>query len=283
MYDIVSGTSHHEVAHRWWYGWFARHYMPAPAGTREGLNPTTMYYDPKEDYNHKIDATMGLGTAWYALPQAPDLARALYEAAVVQEAWRDASKPIKINVARVRRNTLGMLVARELGDHLVADRLEAALAPVLEPREFGEDEFGWFLHLGEKWPRGQLNSLLIINDLITKGGEWRAAFDDAEHAKRFYEPTVVGVDFPTLGIEEAANTAGVLTVATYVGTASAAGSPTEFKIINVPTRQPTVVCDGAEHHDWSLGNDGVLAIRSDVAAHRFEIRTGELGESEAKL
>ena len=93
----------------------------------------------------------------------------MYEAAVEQEGWRDETRSIKPSMSRVRRNVLGMVVARELGDELVADRLEAALQPLIEPKCFGDEEFGWFLHLNEPWPRGQINSLLIVNDLISEG------------------------------------------------------------------------------------------------------------------
>lgn len=56
----------------------------------------------------------------------------------------------------------------------VAQRLEEAMQDVLEPRFFGEggDEFGYFFHLGEEWPRGQLNSLMMCNDLLTSAGDW---------------------------------------------------------------------------------------------------------------
>ena len=83
-----------------------------------------------------------------------------------------------------------MLCARELGDNLVVQRLEEAMQDVLEPRFFGgkdsvsedgeddESEFGYFFHLGEEWPRGQLNSLMMCNDLLTAPGDWLRVFQN---------------------------------------------------------------------------------------------------------
>ena len=78
-----------------------------------------------------------------------------------------------------------MLCGRELGDNLVVQRLEDALQDVLEPRFFGDgssegdaSEFGYFFHLGEEWPRGQLNSLMMCNDLLTTPGDWLRVFQN---------------------------------------------------------------------------------------------------------
>ena len=96
------------------------------------------------------------------------------------------SKPIaSIEPGSVRWAVLGMLCGRELGDNLVVQRLEDALQDVLEPRFFGDgssegdaSEFGYFFHLGEEWPRGQLNSLMMCNDLLTTPGDWLRVFQN---------------------------------------------------------------------------------------------------------
>lgn len=292
MYDMLTGTSHHDVAKEWWR-YHARNYMPRDAAGK--VVGATMYYDPVLDHNHISDAIMGLGAAWYALPQAPELAREMYEAAVEQAGWRDPETDVGMTVARARMYTLGLVVARELNDHVVADRLRDTIDRVMEPRLFGADEaeFGWFMHLDEPWPRGQINSLLICDDIMTSTGpgmvcappRWSTIFTDASFAARSTEPTVEAVEFPDLGISEAYNDAatGTLVVATYVGARSAVGRPTSFRVTQVPTRSPEVLCDGTPYHNWDQAPDGVLTIRFGIANHRFVITTGAGSSDRASL
>jgi len=303
-------TAHHKVAMKWFHEYHSKNYMLRDKTGK--LVAATMYYDPVLDYNHALDAKMGLGVAWYTLPQSPELARAMYDAAVDSFGWRDVSKPIAtIEPASVRWAVLGMLCARELGDNLIAQRLEEAMQDVLEPRFFGgkdsvsedgEDdasEFGYFFHLGEEWPRGQLNSLMMCNDLLTAPGDWLRVFQNgnaegAENSQdaRFSQPTVEGIAFPAFGVCQARNDGDVLTVETYVGTAAAANRVTEFRVTNIAAgHTPTVVCDGVVHTDWTVvtamqsgdgGGDGgggggggsTLCIKTTIAPHLFTIQTG---------
>merc|ERR1712151_1160330 len=127
---------------------------------------------------------------------------------------------------------------------------------------FGEEEleFGWFMHLDEQWPRGQINSLLICDDIMSSSSpgtvgmqpRWSTGFNDPTFKARSWQPTVEAVEFPDLGIAEAYNDSatGTLVIATYVGTRSAAGRATSFRIVQVPTRSPEVLCDGIPHSDW---------------------------------
>ncbi len=62
MYDSISGAATHEVASRWFTEYHAKHFMPR--GPNGQVNGATMYFDPVEDHNHIIDASMGLGVAW---------------------------------------------------------------------------------------------------------------------------------------------------------------------------------------------------------------------------
>jgi hypothetical protein len=113
------------------------------------------------------------------------------------------------------------------------------------------------------------------------------------------------VDFPDLGIAQAANEGDVLTVETYAGTTAAAGQPTHFRIVNLPSTgggdsdgggggggggggrgrgrdthggsnySPVVVCDGQVHSAWSMDTAaGALTIYTTFAAHLFTVQTG---------
>jgi len=276
---------HHRVAMKWFHEYHAKNYMLRDKAGK--LIAATMYYDPVLDYNHALDAKMGLGVAWYTLPQSPELARAMYDAAVESFGWRDVSKPIPaVDPGSFRWAVLGMLCARELGDNLVAQRLEEAMQDVLEPRFFGEggDEFGYFFHLGEEWPRGQLNSLMMCNDLLTSAGDWLRVFqtgnaDGEENSQdaRFSQPTVEGIDFPHFGVCRARNDGDVLTVETYVGNSKRADEPTEFRVTKISAgSSATIVCDGEVHTDWMQDADDVatLWIKTTIAPHLFIVQTG---------
>ena len=53
------------------------------------------------------------------------------------------------------------------GDELVASRLRTAIDPLVEGKEFGDGEFGFFSHLGEEWPRGQSSALHICTEVMS--------------------------------------------------------------------------------------------------------------------
>ena len=178
----------------------------------------------------------------------------------------------------IRNGILALMLAKELGRDRLAAQLAAALAPMTEPRRFGEaeSEFGWYFHLGEEWPRGQLNSLMVTADLIAEGS-WEQAFQPHGTTDRFEEPTVVGVDFPTLGIAQAYNDPGrgVLVVETYCGDRARYGQPTTFRVANIDAPSVTVVRDGTAFGGWTQDPaSGDITILSDLASHIFEISTG---------
>lgn len=68
-------SNHHRVAMKWFHEYHSKNYMLRDNTGK--LVAATMYYDPVLDYNHALDAKMGLGVAWYTLPQSPELARAM--------------------------------------------------------------------------------------------------------------------------------------------------------------------------------------------------------------
>ena len=153
------------------------------------------------------------------------------------------------------------------------DLLLAAFADAkLEPTWSGA-EFTWGFGLKEPHPRGQMNATMMVAEAGSEGA-WSRIFNEP-NLKKFEQPTVVGVDFPTVGISEAAydETTRTLRIATDVGDPGAAGRQTAFRIEKPGDAQRArVVCDGSEFPNcWSLPN-GDLQIVTDVKAHRFEIR-----------
>ena len=103
-------------------------------------------------------------------------------------------------------------------------------------------------------------------------GAWARLFSEPNMAK-FHEPTLEGVDFPTLGVARAWNdpAAGVLTVGTYAADSARRGHATSFRLTRIPTDLVQVRCDDAEHHRWRVSGAGEITVDTDIGLHRFAI------------
>ena len=79
---------------------------------------------------------------------------------------------------RVRANTTGLVMAKELGDDAAYERLSAAAEREYEPKFFGEhqEQFGWFFNNKEGFPRGQGSAMLMAAE-IAGPGDWTRAFE----------------------------------------------------------------------------------------------------------
>ena len=90
--------------------------------------------------------------------------------------------------------------------------------------------------------------------------------------EKFVEPTVYGVDFPSVCLSQAWYDADQrrLVVATDAGVPAAAGQPTSFRVANVDTERCVVTVDGQLSNDWRVV-DGDLEIATTVGEHTFLI------------
>ncbi len=91
------------------------------------------------------------------------------------------------------------------------------------------------------------------------------------------EPTVEGVEFPTIGLSQAWNDLehGMLQLRTYVASVSERGRQTHFKVTRIPDIDSLFVrCDGEEFRGWSRVDDQSIDIHTNVEAHTFQIFTG---------
>ena len=82
-------------------------------------------------------------------------------------------------------------------------RLRAAAEREYEPKVFGEhqEQFGWFFHNKEGYPRGQGSAMLMAAE-IAGPGDWTRAFE-ARYQDKYTAPTVEGIEFPALGVSQA--------------------------------------------------------------------------------
>ena len=164
-------------------------------------------------------------------------------------------------------------------------RLSAAAERYSEPKWFGEgmDKFGWWFNNGEPWPRGQASAQMMISEITE--GNWVDAFK-VKHLDKYTAPTVEGIDFPSLGIDQAWNDkeSGVLHVGTYPADRNRLGEETSWRVTGLPNaRDVFILADGAPYHNIEVINDNSILIRSDVNYHHLQIFTGYHGHKNAKV
>jgi hypothetical protein len=114
-------------------------------------------------------------------------------------------------------------------------------------------------------------------------GSWGRVFTHP-NLDKFHQPTVVGVDFPSLGISQAWNDieAGALWVETYAA-ASARGARTTWQVTQLPdAASASVQCDGSDYPAWRVVEPGTIELDTDISEHRFRIATGYRGDAPAR-
>ena len=130
-----------------------------------------------------------------------------------------------------------LLMARELGDTALADKLKAAAERESDPRFFGtqNEMFGWWTSFPtEGYPRGQGSATLMVSE-IGRPGDWIRSLQ-TPFLDKFTAPTVEGVNFPSMGLFQAWNdpASGSLSVGTYAASPDKRGAATSFNVINLP-------------------------------------------------
>ena len=283
MTDLTVGSSTHGIYHEWLESTFKKRFLKFDS--RGNLKSVGLYHDPLLDRTHSGPRAGGLAPAFYVLPQNREMAELLYRNAVSSLGWDRRWLPVFGLKSFPRLFTIGLLLAREFGDETTEKRLLRKLASFENGRYFNggdraegqdQDEFGYFFKFGEAYPRGQESALLMLGDLVDSEGGWYDAFNDSDDDK-FSAPTVVGVDYPRLGLSRAENneTQATLEVETYVATRSEAGAQTRFRVAQLPdAASVSVMRDGSPYEGWTrLGPDSI-EIETDIAESRFTISTG---------
>ncbi len=272
--DQLGVTGAHGVFENWIE--FARdNYMGI--NDRNELEWATSYYDPIENFKVNGGAGSGVLTAFYLLPQSPEIATLIYDSAANASGWRDPRQ-------QIGPSATGLAIAKSLGDHTVVARLSAAAERASEPRFFGDDneKFGWWFNLGEPWPRGQGTAQMMISEVAE--GSWSDAFR-VKHLDKYQAPTLEGVDFPSLGVDQAWNdkASGTLHIGTYAGDRAQLGRETSWRITNLPDASDVVVLrDGASYGNVEILDSNTVLVHTDINTHRYQIYTGYHGQSLAQ-
>ena len=269
LHDITYGTDLHRAFHRWWE--YARvHYIVQRDGRMIG--PVSMYYDPIIDCHHntELQGPTKLAIAPGLLPQCPDETRIIFDSAVDDMGWSKPDAP-GAPPDNPRPVLSGIFFAREYGDGALHAKLKAHSEAHHEPAWDEEwAEFTWGFGLGEPHPRGQTNAAAAMAEATTEGAWWRL-FNEP-NLRKFIDPTVHGVDFPTVCLSQAYYDVDrrSLIVATDAGVQAAAGKSTSFRVTNIDPGRCTVIADGEEFDNWRAV-DGDLEITTTVGEHTFRI------------
>ncbi|GIS51087.1 MAG: hypothetical protein Ct9H90mP25_5210 [Gammaproteobacteria bacterium] len=96
--------------------------------------------------------------------------------------------------------------------------------------------------------RTSFSSMMISE--ITEGN-WVDAFK-VKHLDKYAAPTVEGIDFPSLGIDQAWNDkeSGVLHVGTYAADRNRVGAETSWRVTGLPNaRDVFILADGAPYQN----------------------------------
>ena len=270
LHDILYHSDTHRVFHSWWE-YARREYLPLLAG-REG-DTLTQYYDPLINHHQLTGLGGGLGLALAVTPQKPEAGRLLFEAAAEALGWRsldpvqESSRELTTLEPSPRNTLYGLALAREYGDHAVYAKLKAHAEAHYEPNWNPETgEFTWGFGLNEPHPRGQLNASMMICEAGNEGAWWRLF--NQPNLRKFTDPTVYGVDFPTVCLSQAwyDTERRTLVVSTDSGIPGAVGQPTSFRVRHVDTQRCKVIIDGQLSRNWRVVDDE-LEIDTTVGEH----------------
>jgi len=284
MYDNVFDKDSHSAYKSWLDYTKDKYYGFDKKGT---LQWVTMYYDALKKHHHKIQPAHALAIAFYAKPQAPEFAELLYREGVRFLKWDNPAEPISNQIGLADRMlALGLSVSKEFDDQITHERLRKFAEENFEPRYFGlnDSQFGFWFNLGENWPRGQLSALAMCAE-VCEGGAWEKLFKEPNLTK-YYSPTIHNVDFPAVGVRQAwhDDDNGTLTFKIIDGNKTKSNQSTEICISNVPDPEEIqIICDGSIFNNFLIEPNGNVLIKTDVAAHSFQVKTGYFLPEEEKI
>ena len=141
---------------------------------------TTLYYDPQLDVHHRLPTAVNNTTAFYAAPQVPDDARALWDAACLSAGF---TGELQVPIPAGRAYGSSLLLAREWGDTEMETRLADAIEASYEPTwDHERGEFTWGLGLDEEHPPDPVDLVVVATsidqlaptDPSMGGTEWTA-------------------------------------------------------------------------------------------------------------
>lgn len=286
LYDKVFDGSSHWVYDRW-VEYAKKHFVKRNG--RGDIESFAFYYDPIEQIPYTMPEKLaGYGTLaplFYLYPQAQEFGRELYESGVSQLGWNKQKGNFVQVIDDPRWLSLVLMLARELGDLTTERRLSAVAEQQYGENFFGDDpdRFAWQFGVPEPYPRGQLNGLMILSEIGDRGA-WTNVYRE-QALPQYKLPTVVGIDYPRLGISRAVNIedSEQLFVSTYAADSSRRGADTSWQIEQLPNANAVEVFLGEErYNDWRVVNETTVEIQSTIDEHHFKIRWANANSAETR-
>ena len=274
LYDRVYNKQTHRAAENF-LEYAKKNYVGVGADGK--LEWVTSYFDPQVNFKLNGPAAGGALTAFLVAPQDREFATFLYEAAANASGVRAPN-------AQVRANPNLLLMARELGDTAVAEKLKAAAERESDPRFFGRQNemFGWWTSFPtEGHPRGQGSATMMVSE-IGRPGDWMRSLQ-APFMDKFTAPTVEGVDFPSMGIYQAWNDgpSGTLNVGTYAAAPDKRGAATAFTVTNLPNASAVrITVDGQPFTRFEVTGATSIRVDTTIDMRQFRIQTGYRGAAQ---
>jgi len=135
-----------------------------------------------------------------------------------------------------------------------------------------ESKFYYQFGLDEPWPRGWPNDWLLMT--VAGGqGSWYRLYNEP-NLKKFHQPTVSGIDYPTVSVAQAYydESLRALMLALLPGDEKKTGGKTTFKVTNLEGKERKVLQDSAPFKEWKAIGEGEIEVTTTVDRHTFVIR-----------
>ena len=220
-----------------------------------------LYYDPVVDRH--VASPIGLiAPAWYWGPQRPEMGEVAWEMLLagtnvlsgeLPEIWKEPGNL-----------TFLLQLAGEHADPDIKYKIWDVCDEMLEPTwDYDLGEFTLGLGLNEPYPRGQLNARIMAG-WVCKKGAWSDIFRHPNFDK-FSEPTVVGVDFPSVALRQAHWDGQNLHLAVQPQNDAIHGKRTSFRVTNLDQDREWVIegLDGSLSKMNFEGEDLVVEIEAN--------------------
>lgn len=275
LYDQLMHTAFNEPFLDW-IAFAKKHYIGRDRRGR--INWVAFYHDPIENttmtFPGPLNGYGALVPLHYIYPQDPQFGIDLYDSAMHRLGWSNPKVPVVQFVDDPKMLATALWMARELGDSTTLERLHEVAEREFEPRYFGEDKsrFAFWFGRDEPWPRGQDNATMMMAECADPGA-WSRVFNSPNTAMH-HEPTVRGLDYPSIGIRRTHNDiAGrTLEIETFAATPSRRGTPTSFTVDNLPHNAAiSVNVDDHPCVTWRRSQPGAVAIDVDIDTHRIDL------------
>ncbi|WP_399896443.1 hypothetical protein ACGH7X_41395 [Streptomyces sp. BBFR51] len=282
LFDVMHGTDLLSAFDNWKrYG--RRHYFPVNEESGR-VDALTGFYDPNHDFNlnkpHLQSAGLYAPLLWHSIGLDLPLAERMYEGMLhhfLREQPDGTAFLSPLPGMDIDANTatgLAAACALELGDRATYSALRGFIEANYEPTwddEHGEFSFGF--GLGENWPRGQYNAWLMPAFTGASPGRWHGLHSSPNTGK-FHEPTLEGVDYPTVRVRQAYYDAGTRTLNVAITTADAdsAGRPTALTVSQLIDQAHYQVLLDGEPVDVGRPRGGKIVVPTTVGAHTLLVR-----------